>query len=63
MLVCFGGLSAMFMGWYLKSSVKRLPDGSRRHHYSARDREGSIMMTFGVISLMAWLGGYVVALA
>ena len=51
-----GGLLGIFIGWYLSTHKKTLPNGNRIYVYSAIDRKhGSRILIVGVIFLTFWL--------
>jgi ATP-dependent Lon protease len=48
-----GGLLGLFIGWYLKSSKKTLPNGERVYEYSERDRwHGAVIFYISVVALI-----------
>jgi hypothetical protein len=48
-----GGLLGLFIGWYLLSFKKTLPDGERVYEYSARDRKHGRMIFYISIAAFA----------
>jgi hypothetical protein len=48
-----GGLLGIFIGWYLATSKKTLPNGEQVYSYAEEDRkQGKNILTFGVIMLI-----------
>jgi len=51
-----GGLIGMFIGWYLWSFKKTLPDGQKVNAYSARDQKhGKAIFFIGIAAMLFWL--------
>ncbi|MDB4918901.1 hypothetical protein [Mucilaginibacter sp.] len=49
----FISIIGLFIGWYLKSSKKTLPNGERVYEYSERDRwHGAVMFYISVVALI-----------
>ncbi|ASU33459.1 hypothetical protein [Mucilaginibacter xinganensis] len=47
-----GGILGVFIGWYLKSSKKTLPNGERIYEYSERDRwHGAVIFYISIVVL------------
>jgi hypothetical protein len=47
-----GGILGVFIGWYLKSSKKTLPNGERVYEYSERDRwHGTVIFYISIAAL------------
>ena len=48
-----GGILGVFIGWYLKSSKKTLPNGERVYEYSERDRwHGKVIFFISILALI-----------
>jgi hypothetical protein len=52
---CAGGLLGIFIGWHLRTFKKTLPDGTRVHVYTDKDRKhGSIILAVGITMTAIW---------
>jgi hypothetical protein len=52
----FGGLLGLFIGWYLLTYKKTLPNGNRIYAYSVNDRKhGSRILIVSAIFIIAWI--------
>lgn len=50
-----GGLLGIFIGWYLSTHKKTLPNGNIVYAYSQPDRKhGSLILMLGVVSIISW---------
>lgn len=50
-----GGLLGIFIGWYLLTFKKTLPNGDRIFNYSNEDRKhGNQILILGIISIIVW---------
>lgn len=50
-----GGLLGVFIGWYLDTHKKTLPNGDQVYAYSENDRKhGRILIIFGFLSFVLW---------
>lgn len=55
-LAVLGGLVGIFIGWYLSSQKKTLPNGDRVFSYREADRrQGKNMMYLGILFLVFWI--------
>jgi len=58
-----GGLLGIFIGWYLTTFKKTLPNGERVYEYSEQDRKhgrrifyiGIVVLVIGVVYKLAWI--------
>lgn len=51
-----GGFLGIFIGWYLKTHQKTLPNGERVFNYSESDRRnGRRILVIGILSLTFWI--------
>lgn len=52
-----GGFMGIFIGWYLKTHRKTLPNGDRVFNYTESDRNhGNRILIISIISLLFWIG-------